>query len=110
MFEEKRPARSGRNGQPRNHFPGSIVPPGTSLTARRSPESLHRIGEFLSGVVRPSSKTPGSDASIHLQFGENFCYPAKNIAEAGKTSRCGFRESQPAGVAARSGAKGFGLK
>jgi len=46
MLEEKSAGALRSSGQSGNDLSGSIVPPATSLTARSSPESLQRTGEF----------------------------------------------------------------
>src|SRR3984893_9263893 len=53
------PNRCAACAKPLTSFPGSTVPPGTSFTTPRVPESFHEIGESFSTLVRPSSQTRG---------------------------------------------------
>src|ERR1700676_3174775 len=57
------PSASAERASPLTSFPGSPVPPGTSRTARRSPESVQAMGESGNPSFRPSSQTPGSARS-----------------------------------------------
>src|ERR1700686_1982735 len=53
------PNRCAACARPLTSFPGSAVPPGTSFTTPRVPESFHEMGESFFIFLRPNSQTPG---------------------------------------------------
>src|SRR6202047_1978190 len=53
------PERCAACAQPLTSFPGSMLPPGTSCTTPRVPESFQEMGESFFTFLRPSSHTPG---------------------------------------------------
>src|ERR1700737_1124504 len=57
------PNRCAACAKPLTSFPGSAVPPGTSFTTPRVPESFQEIGEFFFTFLRPSSHTPSKSKS-----------------------------------------------
>ena len=59
VFENLRATAFPRRApRPLTSLPGSIVPPGTCLTARSVPESVQEIGESGKPPLRPISQTP----------------------------------------------------
>src|ERR1700686_1347883 len=57
------PNRCAACARPLTSFPGSAVPPGTSFTTPRVPESFQEMSESFFNFFRPSSHTPGKSKS-----------------------------------------------
>src|ERR1700730_1198551 len=69
------PDRWAACARPLTSFPGSTLPPGTSFTTPRVPESFQEMGESFLTFLRPSSHTPGKSKSHSIP---NSCWISAN--------------------------------